>query len=1039
MLEIRGLTRIYKDKGGAETLALDNVSLSFGETGLVFILGKSGCGKSTFLNCVGGLDTPTSGEITVNGRNFSDFTAKDLDAYRNTFVGFVFQEYNVLPEFTVEDNVALALELQSEKDTKDKVAEILREVDLAEYAQRKPGTLSGGQKQRIAIARALVKDPRIIMADEPTGALDSGTGRQVLETLRSLSSTRLVIVVSHDRDFAESFADRIIELKDGRVISDITRITQEAKPLGSGDNVRLIGENTLSIKAGAGLTQEDFSEIRSFISSGKSVIITKGEAEIDSFRTANRISGDSYESFIQTPSSAPAEEPLEELSKADTSSRLPAAEPAEKPGKGKSQESGFISSRLPFGKAVKMGVTSIKGHPVRLVFTIILSIVAFVVFGLFSCVMTYDKDTVAAKSFMAGDDTYFTVQKRSLITRQTTNTGSGGTYYSYTYDYTGFGEADAELFGADEQDVLLGCSCSPTIYNASLSSEASRLSYYSLSTYKALVVPEGNALRNDITGRYPETAGEVCISGYTAEALLNSTLEYSVYDEGTGAVSYITKTFETEEELIGETLETSIGDLTITGIIDTGKVPSKYDYMKTEEASYEDSRKLSRYLSNGIDESLFVTDEFVEEYTSDSDSGYIYTADYFNDMSSSFVLAWDVGNADITEPADAAWNENIYYISPYSSSGANNLPVHMSGEDRDLEGDEIILLLDYVQDIAETQAEGLTLADNAEQYAAYYGTYDENLSFIPGAQAAMEGLISGYYSYMAASYDTDESVIWSSAMAPVPEDEQGEFIEIIEEYLADYPINISLFRYESSSTSCMQSLSVAGFMLGSETHIRSYTNVMYCSEEVFGTLGNYSHTDYVESSADYPDSPYTFMVVPLKMDMSWLKSFMSRLYNTDNAIYYTASNYMYSSVSSVTDVIDTLSIIFLVVGLVFAVFSALLLFNFITVSITGRNREIGILRALGAKGTDVFKIFFSESALVAIICFVLSVIITACLAVYINSLLASMFYIYVSAVVFGTASIFMMLAITVVVAFLGTFFPVYCASKKKPVESIRSL
>ena len=150
------------------------------------------------------------------GKSSSTFSKSDFDSYRNTYVGFIFQEYNILSEFSIEDNLSLALELQGKKKDKEKVDYLLKQVDLDGFAKRKPNTLSGGQKQRIAIARALIKDPKIIMADEPTGALDSKTGKQVFDTLKKLSKDHLVIVVSHDREFSEIYGDRIIELKDGK-------------------------------------------------------------------------------------------------------------------------------------------------------------------------------------------------------------------------------------------------------------------------------------------------------------------------------------------------------------------------------------------------------------------------------------------------------------------------------------------------------------------------------------------------------------------------------------------------------------------------------------------------------------------------------------------------------------------------------------------------------------------------------------------------------------------------------------------------------
>ena len=227
MLETRELVKIYKPKKGVPVTALDRISLKFPDKGMVFLLGKSGSGKSTLLNVLGGLDKYDGGEIIINGVSSKNFTQQHFDSYRNTYVGFIFQEYNVLDEFTVGANIALAIELQNRKASDAEINGILKEVDLEGFGARKPNELSGGQKQRVAIARALVKNPRIIMADEPTGALDSNTGRQVFDTLKKLSKEKLVIVVSHDREFAEQYADRIIELSDGHVISDVELDTSE--------------------------------------------------------------------------------------------------------------------------------------------------------------------------------------------------------------------------------------------------------------------------------------------------------------------------------------------------------------------------------------------------------------------------------------------------------------------------------------------------------------------------------------------------------------------------------------------------------------------------------------------------------------------------------------------------------------------------------------------------------------------------------------------------------------------------------------------
>ena len=196
MLEIKNLVKIYSAKGGTEVRAVDDVSLSFTEKGMVFLPGKPGSGKSTLLNLCGGLDSPDSGEIIIKGRSSKDFSQADFDSYRNTFVGFVFQEYNILNEFSVEDNVSLALELQGKSKDKTVISEILKSVDLQDFSKRKPNTLSGGQKRRVAIARALVKNPEIILADEHNVNADNDTFFTIISPISdSLANINVIIEI----------------------------------------------------------------------------------------------------------------------------------------------------------------------------------------------------------------------------------------------------------------------------------------------------------------------------------------------------------------------------------------------------------------------------------------------------------------------------------------------------------------------------------------------------------------------------------------------------------------------------------------------------------------------------------------------------------------------------------------------------------------------------------------------------------------------------------------------------------------------------
>ena len=221
MLKLDNIIKVYKT-GGEDVTALRGISLSFRENEFVAILGHSGCGKTTLLNIVGGLDQYTSGDLIINGRSTKEFRDSDWDAYRNHSIGFVFQSYNLIPHQSVLANVELALTLSgvSKGERRRRAAEALEKVGLADQMKKRPNQLSGGQMQRVAIARALVNDPDILLADEPTGALDSETSVQVMDLLAEIAKEKLVIMVTHNPELAEQYANRTIRLLDGRIVDD---------------------------------------------------------------------------------------------------------------------------------------------------------------------------------------------------------------------------------------------------------------------------------------------------------------------------------------------------------------------------------------------------------------------------------------------------------------------------------------------------------------------------------------------------------------------------------------------------------------------------------------------------------------------------------------------------------------------------------------------------------------------------------------------------------------------------------------------------
>ena len=230
MLEIKNISKSYVT-GTFTQKALDNFSLKFRREEFVSILGQSGSGKTTLLNIIGGLEKYDEGDLIINDKSTKSFKEKDWDAYRNNCIGFIFQNYNLITHISILENIEMGMTLSGigSKEKREKALEALKKVGLEEHAHKKPNQLSGGQMQRVAIARALATDPDIILADEPTGALDSKTSQQIMKLIKEISKDKLVIMVTHNRQLAEEYSTRIVELKDGKLISDSNPITKVEK------------------------------------------------------------------------------------------------------------------------------------------------------------------------------------------------------------------------------------------------------------------------------------------------------------------------------------------------------------------------------------------------------------------------------------------------------------------------------------------------------------------------------------------------------------------------------------------------------------------------------------------------------------------------------------------------------------------------------------------------------------------------------------------------------------------------------------------
>ncbi len=1020
MLEVRNLKRVYKVKGGSSVYALNDVSLKFPETGLVFILGKSGSGKSTLLNVMGGLDNVDDGEIIINGKSSKSFSKGEMDSYRNTYLGFIFQEYNILNDFSVKENIALALELQHKKATDEIIDSILKEVDLVGYGKRKPNELSGGQKQRVAIARALVKDPKIIFGDEPTGALDSNTGKQVFETLKNLSKTRLVVIVSHDRDFAEHFGDRVIELKDGKVISDISKTSMKSET--ANDGLTLVGDNIIRLNKDRPLKPEDLPIINKAISSSGSEVYIVADSYVNgALCEAAKIDKDgNREEFVDTdPDKVPE-------------------------GSGEFEP---IKSKFSLGHAFRMGSKSLRVKPFRLVMTILLSTVAFSLFGasftlsLFNAKSamksTIQKDNISVLDVTARDKNYSSGLSDERIKELEDATGVK-VFYSE--------QARAEL-------PLAGRSSSNNdLFHATRTSSKMVLSESDLSAL-------GFKLHD---GKMPSNERECAISLY---------LYWSYADLGyANGSSVIEPSKVTPSAIIGTELNyydyVANEQVTykITGIIDTNFPERLASYRtKIDQISYGTADGNELYsLSNGynanIHTAMFIdgsgkkaVSEDVEINscslrTNDDKNGPYYLAYYPSRSEANFFFETgksSLGKGEALITLSAAFN----IVSQDEKSGSSALT---KGS------------LAYAINQINTNYDSFKMNYISEHYDGLYEEFKDNETFqqilsnysYDGATSeekkeARIRALSEFLSYFDEGKGTDSAKEMAASWLA----EEKKYLGEVTELSPIAPIKGTLpTGTETTDQEPLEnwSFSIVGIDL-SENSSKMGPNILSVSKEDMDTIRTKlkanGYADSSDSSKDrvgYVSYGGQERTLDKFLDFYFAKSkvFEDAGYDysslPDDAWVLKMNNATLNSVEMYANMIVILTQVFLYVGIAMAIFSMLLFYNFISVSINNKKREIGILRAVGAKRSDVFKIFYSEAFIIAIINFLLSSIAVFVISYMVNGAVQKNASLPFNLMNPNILVLGVLLAAALASSIISAFLPVTKIANKKPIDAIQN-
>ena len=1072
MLEVRNLVKVYKPKKGKPVKALNGVSIKFPEKGLVFILGKSGCGKSTLLNMMGGLDRVDSGEIIIKGKSSKDFTQADFDSYRNTYLGFIFQEYNILNEFTVGANVALAIELQGRKASKEAINDILEQVDLSEYANRKPTQLSGGQKQRVAIARALVKNPEIILADEPTGALDSKTGIQVFDTLKELSKTKLVIVVSHDREFAESYGDRVIELKDGEVISDIEKYVAESEK--KNDSISVIDDKIIQIKKGYELTKEDIQMINEYLQKNDAILSIDSTSNKDLKKFARIDDSGNKECFKETNE----EEIVYE----------------------RKQKFRLIKSRLPFKDSFKIGASGLKAKPVRLVVSILLAFVAFTLFGLADTISAYNKYTATVDSLIDSNVQNISFEKKSY---------SGNSTYGYSMTMNA---SDIESISKATGLAYNGIYKMTTAMNLSnhFADETKESMLYS-STLKGVIEMDASELTTSglelAYGKYPTAMDEVAITKYAFETFQFYGYQTKVGDE---TVKYTKDDLQNGQSFLAKNptfrianKESSENYYKIVGIIDTHFDKAHFAQLDTSNTSEVMSNPmilfLMQELQNTVESSyhgqLYAAKGFmsanykkaedqiglkisgsISYYSKKRTNGSSQGEDYQTLYASRALKLLDLENNSIQHKFFTSYNASTlqqrdFMIDMLAYRRWLRMYYSKTGSDEStwtdapewIKKDAYNTKIDDVRDAFYAQLK--TKAEAPESGFPGYGHWegyenwvldDSSLWTDEQKIADIAEYVRQYSNYMSGAFPnwvtTEEGVqIKSSWDIDNVLSNKAYYLVLADAYMSisnagselkttlyrDFSVN-SLNIYEYNYDDEVYTGVLAGVFLLPYDAETNYNPENYYGSDATITIDDLSYS-YFEAAKE---GDYVYAIT--NMDTSKLKSIVQWSY--DNAKKFSSeTTFRYRLVSgpttlidSVNNILEEMSKIFLYVGLGLALFAALLMTNYIATTISYKKREIGILRAVGARSVDVFGIFLNESLIIAFINFVLASVATFGFVYYINDALRNKYNLTLTILNFGIRQVGLILLIAVGVAALASALPVFNISRKKPIDAIRS-
>ena len=1002
MLELKQIKKDYVT--GAEVVhALKGVDLQFRESEFVSILGPSGCGKTTLLNIIGGLDRYTSGDLIINGKHTRDFKDRDWDTYRNHSIGFVFQTYNLIPHQSVLQNVELALTLTgvSKKERRARAKEALARVGLADQIRKKPTEMSGGQMQRVAIARAIVNNPDIILADEPTGALDTETSVQVMDILKEISKDHLVIMVTHNPDLAEKYSTRIIRMLDGKLTSDTAPLTEEeiaaerAKEKAKSDAEKRKKMPSMSFATSFGLSL-------------KNLFTKKGRTALTAFAGSIGIIGIALIYAVSQGTTNYIDAVQE-----DTLSSYPLTLEAQHMDMG-SLLTTFMGNAESSGKHDKDAVYQ-----------------KTMIYNLINALNTAEATENDLKSFKEYIETQLEKEDSKLYA------AVNGVQYTYDMDILIYTKAPdgsiirsdtsvllqellIEYFGMDLSGMMsmgesFGMGSMPMGMGMGGMSMSSKL-------WQELLPGKNGELINPLLekqydlvyGSWPNEYNEIVLVLDENNEIDDMTL-YALGLKSKEEIDELSNAAFNKQEITIDPQKWSYEE--ICGM-EFRTIFGADCYTKNADGTYSDLRDtqtgLKMLYDNGIVLKVTGIIRPSEEATSTMLSGSIAYTHLFTEYMIKNAKDSEIVKTQLENPA-----KDVFTGLPFKEYAGN-----MTDEEKETEFKNYISALD-TRGKAEAYVKIISIAPQE--------FIDQTLAqqMAGKTRADMEGIVA---QAIAAQTGMSEADI-AGYITPMTDEE-------ISEIYASIIVEQVKMQYAQNAMKQVMGLSEEQLAGALEMAMAGYTTEQFALYH--GEVLEFSETTYEDNLVSLGvvdiDNPSSINIYASSFENKDVIEEVIADYNEDapelSQIVYT--DYVGLMMSSITTIINAITYVLIAFVAVSLIVSSIMIGVITLISVQERTKEIGILRAVGASKRNVSGVFNAETVLIGFASGLLGVTITYLLCIPINAILNALTGIETLRATLPVSVAITLVAISVLLTLIAGIIPSRSAAKKEPVEALRT-